>query len=156
MDINVQLCVLLEKKVAKFSQYETLTQELLHCEVDDIDDYITKRGLLANEIDALDEDIQTLCEGGARAELYYRTAMGRVNFAEISPDLQPAFELSQQVRRVIGRIQNGEVQVMERLQGLKSEALGKIRENQNLPKIKKYLVDLGEAPPEGHFTSGKA
>ena len=156
MDTITQICLLLEQKKNKFLEYEQATMEMLHCDADDIEEYITKRGILANEIDGISEEIGRVCNQEPNGQLYFQAAAAAVNFDEILPEMHPIYELGQQTRSVVARIMNSDKQVVERLELLKAEALAKIKENQNLPKIKKYLSDLGDTAENGQFTSGKA
>ncbi|MDL2252734.1 hypothetical protein LJC49_01495 [Ruminococcaceae bacterium OttesenSCG-928-I18] len=156
MDTIGQICVLLEKKKEKFNDYEKYTLEMLHCGADDIENYITQRAEIATEIDELTEEIGRICDGEANGDVFFRTASSKINYDEVPPELHPVFEAGQQVRSVANRILQSEKQVLERLESLKEEARSKIRENQNLPKIKKYLSDLGDQPTDGNLTNGKA
>ncbi len=155
MDIVATICTLLEKKKEKFSEYEQATQNMLHCELDDLGNYITKRSVLANEIDKITAEIEQLCLKNPKGDLYAKISYAHVNFDMVPPALHPMFELGQQVRSIIARIHKLEPQVMQRLEGQKKEAFQKVKENHNLPKIKKYLSNLGDQPSTGRFTSTK-
>ena len=156
MDVIGQVCILLEKKKEQFNEYERCTLEMLHCEADDVENYITQRGAIANEIDEITEEIGRICDNFPGGALLFETASAKVNFEDIPPEFGPVFEAGQQVRSVAYRISESEKQALERLTSLKEEARAKIRENQNLPRIKKYLSDLGDQPTDGNLTSGKA
>ncbi len=155
MDIIQNICHLLNDKKDKFSEYEKLTIEMLHCNVDDLGNYITKRSKLANEIDEISAKIETLCLKEPKGDVYAKVSYAQLSFENVPVELQPMFELGQQVRGTMARILKLEPQVIQRLEGLKREAFQKIKENHNLPKIKKYLTNLGEQPSSGHFTSTK-
>lgn len=147
---------LLEEKNTKFLAYEQATLEMLHCDVDAIENYIIKRGELANEIDACTEEIGRVCDKEPNGKLLFQAALAQINYEMVPPDMYPLYELGQQILGVASRVRTSDGQVLERLETLKQDALAKIKENQNLPKIKKYLVDLGENTASGSFTSGKA
>ncbi len=156
MDTIAKIGMLLQEKENKFLAYEQTTLDMLHCEADAIEDYIIKRGQLANEIDEITEEIGRLCDKEPHSRLLFQAASAQINFDQILPEMQPLYEQGQRILGVVSRIQNSEKQVVTRLESLKAEALTKIKENQNLPKIKKYLVDLGDTPTSGNFTSEKA
>ncbi len=155
MDVVAQIYDLLQKKKDKFSAYELATQEMLHCKADDLGDYIIKRGQLANEIDEICAEIEALCIKEEKGALYAKITYAHARYEEVPETLRPLFELSQQMRSVMARIQKLEPSVVVRLESLKQEAFQKIKENHNLPKIKKYLSSLGNQPSSGHFTSTK-
>ncbi len=155
MELAAQLYDLLAEKKSKFLQYEQLTQDMLHCSTDDLGDYITKRGNLANEIDLLSERMQELYQPQKNAELYAKICFAQADFADVPKAMHPLFTLGQEVRAVLARTQKMEPAIMQRLETLKTEAFQKIKENRNMPKIKKYLSNLGEQPGSGHFTSTK-
>ena len=156
MDTVAQICELLEAKKEKFGQYERATLAMLDCGVDDIENYITERAVLATEIDELDEEIARICDDEPNGNVWYSAAKANLNFSQVPPELQPVFEGGQQVRSLASRIATSEKQVVERLEFIQNEAMEKLREQQNVPKIKKYLSDLGDQPNTGSFKSEKA
>ncbi len=156
MDSTGYVSQLLEEKKAKFLEYEEATRAMLTCDADSVEHYITLRGSLANEIDQINEQIGRASDEAANGNLLLDTAMTRVNFEHIPPEYKPIFEEAQAVGSVAFRIQELDKQVMERLAQLREEAREGIRQNQNLPKIKKYLTDLASPQDEQSLTSGKA
>lgn len=129
---------------------------MLDCEVDAVEHYITERGEKAIEIDALSEQIARLASGEPASELLLRAANARVDFGALPPEYHSVFYEAQAVRSVAHRVMETEKQVTARLEALKQEALDNIRQNQNLPKIKKYLTGLSDSPATGSLTNGKA
>lgn len=156
MDTITRLCSLLEEEKQRFLEYEEATLALLDCETDAAENYITQRGTLANEIDALIEEMARLCDAEPAGEVLLAAAKGSIDFARVPAEFHCVFYAGQAVRSVIHRITQTEKQAMERLEALREEALSHIRQNQNLPKIKKYLTDLGSGQDEISLTSGKA
>lgn len=156
MDTIAKVLALLEKKSEFFDEYEKATQELLRCDADDVEYYITRRAELANEIDQVTEEIGLACDGQPSGEIMFAAASSRVDYQNVPPELRPVFESGQNIRSTASRIMQTEMQAISRLESLRDEAKEKIRQNQNLPKIKKYLTDLAETPAETSFTEGKA
>lgn len=156
LDTVGTICVLLDKRGKLFLEYEDLTQELLKCDVDDVEYYITQRNTLANAIDEVAEEIGRVCDAAPGGKVLFDAANARINFDSVPSELLPVFELGQNVRGIIARIGQTNQQVLERLQMFQNEARDKIRQSQNVPKIKKYLTDLGEKEGENSFTNNKA
>ncbi len=156
MDTVARLCSLLEDEKQCFMQYEEATQALLDCEADAAEQYIIQRGMLANQVDALIEDMARLCDAEPAGEVLLAAAKGGIEFARVPGEYQCVFYAGQAVRSVIYRIGQTEQQAMARLEALREQALMRIRQNQNLPKIKKYLSGLGSGPEEVSLTHGKA
>lgn len=156
MDTVGKILTLLDKKAALFFEYEKATQDILYCEPDDVEHYITLRGGLANEIDEVTEKIGLACDEMPNSEVVFATASGRINYDKVPPEYQLIFESSQSIRSTMSRIMEAEKQVIVRLEAFRDEAKKKIRQNQNVPKIKKYLTGLMEKQGEGGLTDGKA
>lgn len=83
-------------------------------------------------------------------------AHARVDFAKVSGEFQCVFYGGQAVRSVISRIAETEKQAMEHLKVLRAKALENVRQNKEIPKIKKYLTDLTEPPIQGSLRNEKA
>ncbi len=156
MDTVARLCSLLEEEKQCFMAYEQATLALLSCEADAAEQYIIQRGELANQVDTLIEDMARLCDGEPAGDVLLAAAKGNIDFARVPSEHQPVFYAGQAVRSVIHRITQTEQQAEARLQALRRQALERIKQNQNLPKIKRYLSDLGSGADEVSLTHGKA
>lgn len=147
VDKITHICQILEDKRELFLEYEKATQALLQCDAEDAENYITKRGKLANEIDELTEAFARACDGEPAKELLLETASGKADFSGVPSEYQCIYYSGQNMRSVIGRIAESEKQVIERLESLRDEAREAIKQNQDIPKIKKYLTDLSDPNP---------
>lgn len=156
MDKITALCQLLEEKKEKLLAYEVATLALLQCDADDAEHYIIQRGEIANEVDALGEEMARLCDGEPARQLMLDAANVRVDFSGVPSEYQCIYYAGQAVRSVASRIMESDKQVMERLQALRDEAREMLRQNENLPKIKQYLSNLGDKPTELGLTDEKA
>ncbi len=150
-----KLCSLLEEKKGRFLMYEKATLDLLICDAEDIEKYITKRSELATEIEGIDEELLRTYSSADNAVLLEKIVKARMDFEQVPSEYQMVFYASQAVRSVAGRIQQSDKQVVERLQKLRVQALESVKKNQNLPKIKKYLTDLSELPAQGSLRNKK-
>lgn len=139
-----RVCELLKEKQARFLAYEKVTEALAESDVDTAEHYITQRSELANEIDLLTEQIGRLCDKDVNGVVLLKAAGAQCDYQEVPPEFRQVFECGQEVRTVAYRIGECEKRARQHLVVMRDEAMGKIRENQNLPKIKKYLTDLTE------------
>lgn len=156
LDTVGKILALLDKQSELFSEYEKATQELLRCEADDVEKYIIRRGELANDIDEVIEEIGLACDAEPNSEVFFGAALAKINFEHVPPELHLVFEAGQNVRSIASRVVQTDAQVVLRLEGFRDAAKEKIRQNQNVPKIKKYLTSLAEKPGEANLTTGKA
>lgn len=156
MKLLDQIYTLVEQKKEKFSDYERATGSLLDCEPDSAEHYIIKRSEIANEIDGISEQIAKLCDGIPNGHLVLHASLASVDYDHLPPEYVRFFDVGQATRSIVYRIAQTDKQAMERMRGLRNEALDKIKENQNLPKIKNYLTGLNDKPPGSRFMGGKA
>lgn len=156
MDTIGKLCELLEQKKERFLAYEKVTLAILSGTPEDVEHYIIQRGDIATEIDALDEEIYRLCDGEGAGEVMLSAARARIDFERVPAEYHCVFYAGQAVRSVASRLVQSDAQVVELLKKWQAEALESIKQNQNLPKIKKYLTDLTEKPPQGSLRNEKA
>ncbi len=151
-----EICKLLEKKKQLFLEYEKATKTLLECDADAAEHYITQRSELATKVDEVTEEIGRICDKEDYSQLLMKIAAGQSNYEDVPSEYREIFAQAQEVQGIVYRISTTEPQVMQRLENLRGEAEVKIRENQHLPKIKKYLTDLNQQPGTGAIKDGKA
>lgn len=156
MDTINKICALLQSKKDLFLRYEEATQALLDSDETTAPDYITQREELANKIDSITLEIGRLSDRQENADLLMSIAAGRTRFENVPVDYRPVYEEASEIQSVAFRIQEQEKSAVHRFESLRDAAMSKIKENQNLPKIKKYLDDLQEKPRQGGFANGKA
>lgn len=137
-------------------EYEKATLALAESDEDSAEHYIMERSRLATEIDQLTEEIGRLCDREGSGELLMQIALAAVNYESVPQEYRGVYEKAQETRSVIFRIKGEEEQALAHLVEMKNEAELKIRENQHIPKIKKYLTDLSEQPGRGVLKDGKA
>lgn len=156
MDTINQLSCLLEEKKEKFQMYETQTLALLSCELEDMEQYIINRDALATEIDELSEEMARICSDMPGGDLLMDILQTKVNFENVPDEYHPLFYSAQAVRSTVNRIAQTERQAVERMELFRSQALEQVKQNKDMPKIKKYLTDLTDTTPQGSFKDEKA
>lgn len=156
MDKMTEISRLLDEIKKQFLEYEKATIALLECEVDDVEHYITVRSEIAIEVDELREELAKICRNEDGGEVLYKAAMANIDFERVPSEYQSIFYEGQAVRSVMHRVSMTEKQVIARMERLRSEALEHIRQNQNMPKIKRYLEDLSGGTIVGGLKDSKA
>ena len=149
------VCALLAEKKNLFLQVEKTTLAILDSDADSAEQYIIQRDMLATEIEALNETIARECDKTPDCEGLISAAYARQEFAKVPSEYQCVYYAAQDVRSVGNRILESEKQVLEKLTFWRDEALNAIKQNQNMPKIKKYLTDLSAVPPGGELRNEK-
>lgn len=156
MDTISELCTLLEAKKELFLRYEEVTLAMLDCGMDDVEHYITERDKIATDVEAVVEEMARLCAEEPGGHQMLEASEARVDFAKVPSEYHCLYYGGQAVRSIISRIMESDKQVVERLRVWRDEALEAIRQNQNMPKIKKYLTDLTDTKSESSLTNNKA
>lgn len=156
MEIIEKLCVLLEQKKDLFARYEAYTEKLGVCDMErteDIEEYITNRADLANQIDKLNREITSLCEKAKNRKQLLAWMGNRCNYDEVQPEARGLFSRSQEIFGIMNRIAAQEPQIVQRMRGECDGLLVKIKGAQNTPKIARYLNSLTSKPETGTFLS---
>lgn len=156
MDTINQMCKLLEEQKDLLLDYEQATLAILDADADSVEQYIIERGRLATEIDAVNEWVYSLCGETPNGEILLKTANASLAFEQVPSEFHCVFYEAQSKRSVINRILESEKQAIKHLESLRDEALDAIKQNQNVPKIKKYLTGLQDQPATIKLTSEKA
>lgn len=133
---------LLGQKHTLFIKYEEVTDQILgETDFSAVEEYITKRDRLANEIDKVDAEItQTLAPWGEAARALLPGGIG--DQTSLPADLQPLYPLCQDILAVIRRIRLKNTDILAEFQRSRDESLQKIKEGSALPKINRYLRGL--------------
>lgn len=135
---NARFC--LERKLSLFKQYERVTAAML--ETDDlvvIENYITERSKLANQIDELDVQVAEQLGEWPQASALLSGSAGE---EEIPPELMPLRELCLEIMGLVRRIRLTNAEVTERCISMRDQSERSIRQSRNTPKISKYLSNL--------------
>lgn len=155
MDIISEVCRLLEERKELFLQYEEITVEMLDCPTEEAEQHMARRAELAVQIDENIEQASSVCGDAPDRRIILDAAGGNVEFAKVPSEYQCVFYSGQGVRSVVSRIMESEKQVRVRLEKLRDEAREHLKQHQDVPVLKKYLVDLGEKPTGGMLTDEK-
>lgn len=155
MNIIDELIRLLNEKKELFIQYEIYTGRLTECPVEDIEEYITQRGALANQIDKITDAIKCLCAGEKNGDALLAAINNTCKYDEVTQEGRALFSKGQEIFSVISRISEQEKQITPRMEELRTELLGKIKNASNTPKIAKYLSGLVTPPKNGDLIGEK-
>lgn len=142
-----EIKTLLSSKLELFVSYEQQTDALIDAQEDCVNNYITKRDELANNIDAITQKIIKCLEGGEKA--LENAVYCRGNYADYSAEQAEINNISSKIYACINRISEKNTLIADSIAAQKDATLEKIRQSKNTPKIKKYLGALGSQQNEG-------
>lgn len=145
---------LLEEKRDYFALYEQASLEMLSCELDGIDEKLEHRAVMIAGIDCLDEQIDEACD---KQELYCQAARAACGRGELPDEWKPVFDRAMQVRAIVSRLPDIDLQIEMRLEQERDLAMEQIKSNnrgQNAQAAKYYGAMVGgTAPRPGRFGS---
>ncbi len=156
MDSITKLCTLLEEKKKLFLDYEKATLGLLDCNADSAEQYIIEREHLAIEIDGINEKIAREASEMPAPQLVRDAAAASIDFEKVPSEYHCIFYAGQAVRSVISRVIVSDGQAKEYLERLRGQALESVKQNKQLPRIKRYISDLAAQPQTGSLRDKKA
>lgn len=143
MNTLKELCQLLTQKWNVFMQYEKETAALLTCDIQELEKQIKIRQKLANEIDEIDKSITEQTQENSEMQKQIKDAMSNSCARQALPEeLQPVFDLAQQVFAVIHRVRRMESNAQERIKHEQTVILGKIKKlnRSSTAKASKYYT----------------
>lgn len=140
------ICAALTEKKELFSQYASCTEQLLQCDAESIEHYITKREVLANAIDKIDERIESFCTEARDTEQLHAALRNSCEYITLAPELRCVFTLAQEVHGSMEQTRQIEPAICTRMETLREEARAQIAGMRNTPKITRYLkgMQIGE------------
>lgn len=151
MLIMQNILSLLIKKQALFLEFEHYTNLLLVCDVDDMDNYITKRANLANEIDNVTVQISDLTKMATVTPSANAILDNSCSFSEVPLQWQAVFIESQKIHGIVSRCIEANLQALERMTEVRDHLKELIVQNNNTPRIIKYISTSGALQQESSF-----
>ncbi|WP_312643759.1 hypothetical protein [Hydrogenoanaerobacterium sp.] len=145
---------LLGQKKELFTEYERITNDMLTCSVEELEAFMSRRGELIKEIDAVVRQITEVCEQDDTG-LYGQAVKNKCSRSELPEYLVCIFDFAQTIFAVMNRVANIEPQIMERLLQCRDELEQKIKSTNNAPKIAKYLTTVDPTFEAGTFLNSK-
>lgn len=140
-----ELVTLMQEKTRLFEKYESMTDDLVEAsDIVAMEDYITKRGDLANKIDIVDDKIKKLLlqvfgEDGKQA------LAPNTSRESLSEELRGIYDANLPIMETVRRIRLKNSDITAECQRMRDELEQKIRESSNQPKINRYLNNLSSA-----------
>lgn len=145
---------LLEEKKDYFTLYEQVSLAMLSCDADELEEKIGRRAVIIERIDHLDACIDEACE---KQQLYCQAARASCGRSELPEGWKTVFDCAMQVRAIIGRLPDIDLQIEMRLEQERDLALEQIKSNnrgQNAQAAKYYSAMVGgSVPRSGRFGS---
>lgn len=136
-----------------FEEYEAITDLLSEtAETDYMEEYITKRGALANKIDGLDQIILELLQQSF-GEVGKEALTPSFPRESLPPPLQQVRDAQLSILDIVRRIRLKNSDLTAGYQRTRAEMEQKIKATSNLPKISKYLNNLSAPGDVNSFGS---
>lgn len=132
----------LQEKKTLFAEYEVCTNEMMTCDSDCFEHYITERGQLAIQIDKIAEEMESLCAQDDEPELIRNAANYKGNYEDYPEEMRDIYELAGQVFGSMNRVRSTEDLVEKRMQEVRGELLDKIRSKSDTAKVYHYVKGM--------------
>ncbi|MEG0178931.1 MAG: hypothetical protein RR573_03860 [Oscillospiraceae bacterium] len=145
---------LLDKKYELFLEYETQSRLALQADDDDIDNYITKRGDIANIIDEQSAEINNICTKPCNAKLA-QAAFCTGDYSEIAQEYIYIYDKASKIYAVLSRIDELNIELTAMLESKKEHLRKRLAATKNTPKIARYLNTLKGTPSSGDYMGDK-
>lgn len=136
----------LSQKIDLFLEYEKITQRLLECNTEELEDYILARDEIASRVDGINQALAECCSKSSDIyPLLTQAIQNQCNYGDLTEDLKPVFEKSQKVYGIITRIQTFNPQIVARVEAMRQEMLCQIAcvNNSKTASMHKYLNSAG-------------
>lgn len=137
-----ELITLMQEKTRLFERYEGMTDDLVEAvDIVTMEDYITKRGALANKIDVVDDKLKKLLQQvfGEEGKQALAPSTPRES---LSKELQDIYDANLPIMETVRRIRLKNSDISADCQRLRDELEQKIKASSNQPKINRYLNNL--------------
>ena len=125
MEQITELLLLLQKKEELFLQFEAVTNIMLDCPVEELEQHMDTRNKLQGQIEALDEQMKGCCSADAQMKDCLKLNCQREQLTE---QQQQVFDASQKIFAVVNRIQTLHPVVEQRMREELRVLEGKIKE----------------------------
>lgn len=137
-----ELITLMQEKTRMFEKYESMTDDLVEAvDIAAMEDYITKRGALANKIDIVDDKIKKLLLQvfGEEGKQALAPSASRESLPE---GLRNIYDANLPIMEIVRRIRLKNSDISADYQRMRGELEQKIKESSNQPRINRYLNNL--------------
>ncbi|MEG0304372.1 MAG: hypothetical protein RR576_04815 [Oscillospiraceae bacterium] len=151
MSSKTTILKLLQKKLELFTQYEKETDNLLSAPIDTMEDYITNRAAIANDIDAISCEIHNIFAAN-EDKILQDTVLCKCNDSKVKAEHREIYEVSKQIYAIISRVQETEKQITESMKLTRAKLKERINDTKNTPKIARYLENLTAGREDGFLS----
>lgn len=131
VDFNQVQRLLAEKKQLMLS-FEAATEEMLFCPFEQLQPLVLQREEKMLQVQALDAKLQGLCIGKEGA-LVLAAAENDCNRAALSPQLQQIYDAGMQIKTIVFRLKESNMQATFRLRNEQKQILKKIKNTNQSP-----------------------
>lgn len=149
---------ILREETRLLLDFEAATQEMLTCSVERLEGEMGKRERLLSAIQQREEELAALCrEAGEEGQILLDAAKGRADWEALPEALREVYGCGQEVRAVLSRFPESEVQARLRLRQEQERMLMKIKAaNQGSAAKASRFYAAGTAGTGGGTRLGRA
>lgn len=120
---------MLDEKREAFVTYMQVTEEMLTCPLDELESLVIERDRIINEIDTLDVKIESSFTMSSNAEELSNAISGKSERGSLDGELGLVYDAASNVRAVISRIPDIEIQINSRIQNEQEKLIEHIKNN---------------------------
>lgn len=133
-----------DQKKKLFQEYESITDVLLTTEDYDVmGNYITYRTKLANDIDKLSKQLETMLQlAGRQADCIDYILGKQSGHYVLCDEEQTIFAITEETKAVVRRIRLKDNDLIRECERRQKENVENLKATQNTPKISRYLRNL--------------
>ncbi len=134
-----KILVLLQKKGAVLSRFETVTHDALSGGKEKIAQTISARVEIINEADIIQAEIDRLTDCYHDADSLRAALINSCERARLSDELKPVFDSAQQNYAIINRASKSNDQLVALLKASSNEIRENLKQSTQIPKIAKFF-----------------
>lgn len=139
----------LEQKKVLMSQFEQLSESLLVSEIDQLESLVDQREEIIQQVNELDNQLERIPLYQKDMETIQNAIKNRMNRSDINSEYLPIFDKGQEIFAVVNRIAKMELLIASHLEDCRKDLEEKLKESNNLPKIRKYLDTIPNEIEDG-------
>lgn len=155
MDTISKICECQDAIKEQLDIYEQCTEQMLTCDFDDIDHYITKRNELAIVIDQFNDEIFALSQMEPDSDVLMDAVKNSCDYDALPESYLEIYRKGQEVFSKLNRIMGMQERIIQRLQSEKQATIVRIQGLKEDGQVKKYLTNLVGTQGSGVYMSDK-
>lgn len=147
---------LIERLTGLLLEFERLTRILNECEAETMADYITNRDNLANDIKAVQKEIDKACERAGGSPSAEAIVKNRCSFVETPDEWKRVYQMGQQIKLMLSRIIDADKLAVKHAEQVRDYYKSRLADMKSTSRVIQYLSSSGAIQQErGSATTSK-